>query len=142
MMLHADSFPGPRAFARHCLRQGFAWQPQTGLMFKHGFGECIVFREACWQIEIVCMPPGLAVPSHRHLRVSSADLRLAAFDSLAVVGGHAYSNEQRGSLAANLLLIPRGVWHEGSSGTSGAMFLSFQQWEGEPGYLGEDWEAA
>lgn len=141
MQLTPASFPGPRAFARHCLKGGAPLQPMSGLRWGlNGVGECVIFRESCWQVGLISMPPGLTIPRHRHNRASTADLCLSAGDSVCTIDGKTRINTLHGSLAANLLLLPRGVWHEGDSGPGGAMFLSFQQWLGEPGFLLEDWE--
>lgn len=140
-MLANMSFSGPRGFARAMLKSGIPWQPRTGLKWGfQGVGECILFREDCWQIELMMMPPGNDIPKHCHHRVSSADLCLGGADSLAVIGQSPRQNVMRGSLSANLLLLPRDVWHEGHSGNEGAVFLSFQQWIGQPGFIMDDWE--
>lgn len=140
-MLTEQSFSGPRGFARASLAHGIPWQPRTGLKWGfQGVGECILYRHGCWQIELMMLPPGNLIPRHRHRRVSSADLCLGGDDALCIIGGIERDNAMHGGVDANLLLLPKDVWHEGHSGEQGAVFLSFQQWTGPPGFIMDDWE--
>jgi len=136
------NFAGPRAFAKHMLAEGVQARPFIGPL--HAFGgialEGVLFRDGSWQIELVTLFPHAVVPKHRHLRVDSVDLALGG-DGVVIVGDRLMPPAKRGSLPANLLRIGRGIWHEGSVGANGAQYLSFQQWDGEPGLISEDWQA-
>lgn len=140
----AASFAGPRAFARHMLQgDRLTLAPLPGSM--RAFGgiamECVLFRQSCWQVELITMLPGIQVPQHRHLRVRSADLALGG-DGAGVIGGRPMGQGQRGGLCSNLLRIEKNVWHSGFAGPQGVMFLSFQQWDGPPALISDDWDTA
>lgn len=52
--MDATSFPGPRAFARHMLRDGrLQLRPIVDqiMTFRGSAIEAVLFREGCWQIE-------------------------------------------------------------------------------------------
>lgn len=144
-------FAGPRAFARHMLSTGFPMVPFLGMRTEpagHPGGramEGVLYRDGQWQIELVVLPPDCQVPRHRHLRFASADLALGG-SGLVIVGERVVISpevhaQQRGRAISNLIRIERGEWHEGSSGSSGGIYLSFQQWYGPPSFIAEDWEA-
>lgn len=139
------NFTGVRAFARHMLQDNrllLRPLPDSCFVFGSVAMEGVLFREGCWQVELASMPPDVRVPKHRHNRVDSADLLLFGGGVARVAGGE-NSARPRGALAANLVLVPRGVWHEGESGPAGVMYLSFQRWhDGPVGLLSDDWEAA
>lgn len=142
----AETFAGPRAFARHMLKDDrLLLRPHVGDVAiapaPGGWAiECVLFREACWQVELVVLTPGVVAPRHRHNRVDSCDLLLAGRPSAITVGDVIRAPAaQRGSLAANLIRIGKGVWHSGEP-SNGAVYLSFQKWDGEPGVIGDDWE--
>jgi quercetin dioxygenase-like cupin family protein len=100
--------------------------------------EVILYREGCWQVELVAGLPGTPIPQHRHLRVDSYELCLGGSVD-AAINGIAMKNAQRGSLCANLIRIPLGAWHGGDAGANGVVFLSFQKWQGEPSFISDDW---
>jgi quercetin dioxygenase-like cupin family protein len=139
----AQQFAGPRAFARHMLA-GDRLQLRPLFDSAHAFAgiatESVVFREGCWQVELVAMLPGAVVPRHRHNRVDSVDLVLGG-TGRGDVAGRPLGAPQRGRLAANLVRVPKGRWHGGQAGEQGVLYLSFQQWDGPPGLISEDWEA-
>lgn len=142
--MNANSFPGPRGFARYMLDgDRLLIRPQLdSISIFGGYAiEVILFREACWQVELITMLPGVVVPKHRHNRVDSCDLMIGGTPGCVEIGERAISPLRRGSLAANLVRVGKGVWHHGKSGKSGAVYLSFQKWDGEPGLISEDWEA-
>lgn len=138
-----DQFAGARSFARHMLRD-------DRLPLRPMFDSCsslpgialesIVFREGCWQVELVAMLPDAVIPKHRHNRVDSVELVLAG-SGCGDIGGHAIGAVQRGRLAAHLIHVPKGEWHEGTAGPNGVMYLSFQRWDGAAALISEDWEA-
>ncbi len=136
------TFAGPRAFARHMLSRGIAAQPLLGGL--NAFGgiamEGVLYRSGEWQVELVALMPGAVVPKHRHMRVDSVDLALGG-DGVVVVGNREMRQQRRGRAEANLLRIGKGAWHEGAAGENGALYLSFQQWDGNPGLISEDWHA-
>lgn len=101
--------------------------------------ESILFRESCWQIELIAAMPNAAAPMHRHLRCASADLLLNG-TVCGTVEGRTFS-PPRGPLAAQLKTIGKGEWHGGAAGEQGFIYLSFQQWDGEPTFISQDWEA-
>lgn len=142
-MMTPESFSGPRAFARHMLAGGrLTLNPVRGSI--RAFGgialECVVFKESCWQVELITMLPNVVIPRHKHMRVSSVDLALGlGDDGHGVVGNAPMPQVQRGSMLSNLLRIDKGAWHEGVVSSSGVMFLSFQQWDGEPALISQDW---
>jgi hypothetical protein len=143
MKFDKDSFAGPRGFARHMLREGHILRPMYDqIMTYHHDGrsimESILFRDGCWQIELVAAMPESSTPMHRHLRCASADLLLNGS-----VGGTVEGREfgaPRGRLEAQLKTIGKGEWHGGSAGPNGFIYLSFQQWDGEPTFISQDWE--
>lgn len=136
------NFAGTRAFARHMLSKGVSAQPFVGGL--HSFGgialEGILFRDGPWQVEMVALFPNAVVPKHKHNRVDSFDLALGG-GGLVIVENRVMPQERRGAMAANLLHIGRGKWHNGHAGPDGAIYLSFQHWEGEPSLISEDWQA-
>jgi len=137
------TFAGPRAFARFMLKDDrLLIRPRLdSITLVSGYVvEVILFREACWQVELITMLPGVAVPKHRHNRVDSCDLMLGGTTASVEIGGRMVKPFQRGQLAANLVRVGKGVWHHGQPEENGAVYLSFQKWDGEPGLIGEDWE--
>lgn len=143
--LAPDAFASARQFARHMLRgDALRLSSEQGAvsMFTPAIMEAILFRSGRWQIELITMLPGASVPPHRHLRVDSADVLLAGMPAGVVIGGRRIPCvRSRGSLAANLVHVAKGVCHSGGSGEAGAVYLSFQMWDGQPGFISEDWEA-
>lgn len=100
----------------------------------------ILFREGCWQVELVVFRPGAIVPAHRHDRVESLELGVADSGGWIRIGNRRGEHRAlRGPLAANLVPLGKGVKHEGAAGPKGSAFLSFQKWDGEPGFIHEDW---
>jgi hypothetical protein len=143
MSMSADSFPGPRAFARHMLQEDrlFIRPELDSIAVFSGYAiELVLFREACWQVELITMFPGAVVPMHRHNRCNSVDLMLGGTSSTVVVDGRRVSPIRRGPLLANLVRVAKGAWHAGQPQERGAVYLSFQQWDGEPALISEDWE--
>ena len=143
MELHEKSFAGPRAFARHMLRDGrIPLRPLYDQVRVYGETtlESVLFRSSCWQVELIAAMPNADAPMHRHLRCSSADLLLNG-TVLGTVGGRGFS-PPRGPLEAQLKTIGVGEWHGGAAGPGGFIYLSFQQWfGGAPLFISEDWEA-
>lgn len=139
--MHAASFAGPRAFARYMLHGGLKLRPMYDqIMDYRGLGlETVLFREACWQVELLAAMPDSAIPMHRHLRCASADLLLNGTVS-GTISGRGFS-APRGPLEAQLKTISIGEWHGGASGPHGFVYLSFQKWNGEPTFISQDWEA-
>lgn len=144
--LHPGSFAGPRAFARHMLADDrLRLRPLLDQMQStEQWSEMVLFRESCWQAALIIIRPNVLVPKHRHLRVASCDIGLGGSGLLTiepVMADRPADRPMRGPLAANLIRIPKGAWHGGPAGPQGGAFLSFQQWDGEPGFIAEDWEA-
>lgn len=141
MTLHPQSFAGPRAFARHMLRDGrLDLRPlYDQIMTYNGTTlETILFRESCWQVELIAAMPNAGAPMHRHLRCASADLLLNG-SVAGTVSGRGFA-PPRGPLPAQLKTIGVGEWHGGAAGPEGFVYLSFQQWQGEPTFISQDWE--
>lgn len=107
------------------------------------FGRCmevILYRDGALQAELVAIPAGVSIGRHRHNRAASIDVMLAgSLDGF--VGVHKVTGRNTGELERDLFPVPRGAWHGGSSGPSGVIYLSFQEWHGTPGFISEDWEA-
>lgn len=145
MMLTPHSFPGPRAFARYMLRDGrLALRPlYDQIMTYDGAAgaalESVLFRESCWQVELIAAMPNSTASMHRHLQCSSADLLLNGTVS-GTVEGRSFA-PPRGPIEAQLKTVGKGEWHGGSSGPAGFIYLSFQQWDDEPMFISQDWEA-
>ena len=138
-----DSFAGPRAFARHMLREGrLELRPIVDqiMTFRQSAIEAILFRDACWQIELVSVVPGFVAEKHKHLRCASADLILNGLVDGYVGARSMREPPKRGGWEANLFTIGRGEWHGGTSGPNGLCYLSFQQWDGPPTFVSEDWQ--
>lgn len=144
--LRPDSFAGPKAFARYMLREGrIQLRPLYDqiMTYRNDGGailESVLFRESCWQIELIAALPNSGAPMHRHMCCASADLLLNGSVS-GTVGGRSFS-PPRGPLEAQLKTIGVGEWHGGSAGDNGFIYLSFQQWvTGEPTFISQDWDA-
>lgn len=141
MKLTPDSFVGPRAFARHMLRDGrLELRPLYDqiMVFEGTWIETILFRESCWQVELIAAMPNAPARRHRHLRCSSADLLLNG-SVLGTVEERGFA-APRGPLQAQLKTIGVGEWHGGAAGPDGFVYLSFQQWDGEPTFISQDWD--
>lgn len=143
--MNRDTFAGPRAFARHMLEGGrLQLRPLVdAVMAFRGRGiESILFRESCWQVELVVAMPSAEAEMHRHLRCASADLLLnGALMPCSTVEGRDIGAPRRGELVHQLRTIGKGEWHGGAAGPAGLVYLSFQQWDGQPTFISEDWEA-
>jgi hypothetical protein len=138
-----NTFAGSRAFARYMLRDNrLLIRPRLDSIhvFNNYAIEVVLFRESCWQVELITMLPGAVVPIHRHNRVDSCDLMLAGDIDGVVVGGVSVNHFRRGPLPANLVRVGKGIWHGGSPADHGAVYLSFQKWDGPPGVISDDWE--
>lgn len=132
-----------RAFARSMLAgDRLTLAPNLGLMSStEQWSESVIYRDGSFQIQLVVLRPNVQVARHCHRRVESLDLALCGSGHLYIgERSQAFGAGMRGSLAANLVPIKRGVWHAGASGPVGGSYLSFQQWDGEPGFISEDWE--
>lgn len=132
-------FRGVRHFARYMLSDNrLRLEP---LLPMRTYGRCVesvLFRLDCWQVELVAGPSNVAIPRHRHNRVDSMDVVISGWvDGLV---GKKRTCEARGPLLANLIRVPKGVWHEGHAGPDGAVYLSFQKWDGVVGFISDDWE--
>lgn len=140
------NFGGPRAFARYMLEgDRLLLRPQLDQIHHDGRAlEAVLFREGCWQVEMVVIGPGAEVPVHRHNRCDSVDLLVGGSGTINVdpcVIGRFVGDAHKGRLAANLVRVPRGAWHGGKVGPKGIVFISFQQWQGPAQLIGEDWES-
>ncbi len=136
-----DAFPGPRAFARHMLQgDRLSLRPlyESIMTFRGAIIESILFRESCWQVELIASLPNAGTEVHRHMRCASADLLLNG-GGIDAHGGVEIKGP-RGPLAAQLKSIAVGKWHGGFSGPAGFVYLSFQQWQGEPTFISQDWD--
>lgn len=141
--MDANTFAGPRAFARFMLRDDrLLIRPVINSISVFGSYciEAVLFRDACWQVELVTMLPGAVVPKHRHNRVDSCDLLISGWSPAVVIGGKSVKAVRHEALLPNLVRIGKGVWHEGQPERNGAVYLSFQKWDGEPGLISEDWD--
>lgn len=140
-------FAGPRAFARHMLAGNrLLLRPLLDRMQSTGqWSELVLYREGCWQVALIVIRPNVVVPRHRHLRVDSCDIGLGGSGLITIeprVIDQPAERAMRGPLAANLIRVPRGAWHGGTTGPQGGTFLSFQHWAGgAPGFISEDWQA-
>lgn len=148
-MMNESSFAGPRAFARHMLLgERLRIAPLTTGESMHwgaGFMEAILFRDACWQVSLIVIFPNVVIPPHKHMRVASVDIGLTGTGSSSVVPSfidRVLTPPEPEHFDAYLQRVPAGSVHYGCAGASGATFLSFQQWIGEPGFVAEDWEEA
>lgn len=144
-MLKLETFAGPRAFARWALRDNrLALRPALDsiMCFRDSGIESILFRESCWQIELVVAMPNAGAEMHKHLRCSSADVLMNGH-VLGSVEGRGISSSLRGPLAAQLKTIGRGEVHGGAVGPQGLVYVSFQQWfDGDPTFISQDWAPA
>jgi len=107
--------------------------------------EVMIHRDGPWQTQLNVFLPGAVVPMHRHLRCDSVDVAIAGsgvVDVLPWRGVRLAQKKRDAPLAAQLMSIPRGVWHTGGPGDNGAVILSFQHWIGEPDFISADWEPA
>lgn len=140
-------FRGVRHYARHML-EGDRLRLSRGLQAMrcaYQWVEIVLHRDGPWQTQLNVFLPGAAVPMHRHLRCDSVDITLAGSGLVDVLPwrGVPLANPAHAPLAAQLLPVPRGVWHGGLAGEHGAALLSFQHWaDGEPDFISADWEAA
>lgn len=141
--LDRQSFAGPRGFARWMLKNGgIQLRPLYDqiMTFRGQILESVLFREACWQIELVAALPGAVTERHRHLRCESADLLLNG-EVVNTVGGRGVGLPSQGKLEAQLRTIGIGEWHGGAAGDRGLVYLSFQRWLDEPTFISQDWQA-
>lgn len=129
-------------FARDMIDGGrLALAPLPQIKLFEGCTEAVLYRDGPYQAELVVIPPNTSVRRHRHNRVSSVDLWLCG-DIDGEIGGHRIKS-QRGFGGGNdghLFPIPRGVWHHGTAGQQGVIYVSLQLWDGKPGFISEDWE--
>ena len=143
MTLDRNSFAGSRGFARWMLRNStlpIQIDPARICVFNRSAIEVILFREACWQVELISVFPDTVVERHRHLHVDSCELALGG-GLVADVDGVPLKSFSRGPIDANLVRVGVGAWHGGRSGPKGIVWLSFQHWiDREPGWISEDWE--
>lgn len=136
------SFLGPRHFARSMLAEGLPVkldQTRQIRAYPGGAIEVILFRESCWQIEIIAGMPGGSAPRHKHMHVDSCELGIGGW-VLAEIGQHEVTRKVRGELTANLIGVPAGQWHGGAAGPDGVMWISFQRWHDmAPTWITDDW---
>lgn len=141
--MNEQSFAGAKSFARHMLGDydRLRIRPEVdALSVFSGYAiEIILFREACWQIELIAMLPGANVPKHRHKLCESCDVIVGGSGDVSI-GRRKFAPILRGSIANSLLSVPRNVWHGGSPGEQGAAYLSFQKWIGPARLISDDWE--
>lgn len=139
------NFAGPRAFARQMLAgDRLALRPVLDRIQATGeWTELVLYRAGRWQVELVVIRPNVVIPKHRHLRVDSCDVALGGAGSIEIGQrpSRPFERAMRGAIAANLVRVPKGEWHGGAGGEQGGVFLSFQEWDGEPGFITEDWQA-
>lgn len=140
------TFRGLKHYARHML-EGDRLQLSRGLQAMRcskQWVEIVLHRDGPWQTQMNVFMPGAIVPSHRHLRCESVDITLAGSGLVDVLPlcGLPLSNPSHVPLGAQLLRVPRNVWHGGIAGEHGSALLSFQHWIGEPDFISADWEAA
>ena len=144
-MLTEKSFPGSRAFARWMLRDVHRLisqiDPSRTRIFKDIATEVILFRESCWQVELITVYPNAVVAQHRHMHVESTELPLGGGVIIGDIDGEKLKPFHRETLFANLIRIPAGVWHGGRAGQNGVVWLSFQKWIVlPPTWITDDWE--
>lgn len=143
-MLTSTSFRGPRGFARWMLKEeSIPLRVDLTQIYPFDGGVCcVLFREACWQAELVMGMPNTIIERHRHNRVDCCDLMLGGEVIAEVNGIDVRRKQHRGRSMANLSSVPVGVWHGGKAGTQGAVYVSFEHWlDGKPTWIVDDWEA-
>ena len=149
LRLDEHIFPSARAFARYMLAgnrltlapmRSALWHPggHGALGAQRGMTS-ILYRDGCWQVELLMIAPGSQAPMHRHNHCESADVLLNG-DLYGTTGGRPLGIPRGANLAANIQCIPRGAWHGGGT-NNGLVALSFQRWIGcEPKFIAQDWE--
>lgn len=104
----------------------------------------ILHRDACYQAELIVVQPGVIIPTHTHPGTDSIEVPVAGAVRFWIDGKDLY----RGIDDARLLKLIRGnglrIAQDAPHGgralpTIGAMFLSFQRWEGAPRHIGENY---
>lgn len=143
-MLTDDSFSDVKEFAKWMLRDGrltLGLRPDLIKFDSRNVAEVVLFREACWQAELIVIPPNTFVPAHSHSRVDSCELALSG-EIDAVIGGHSFPRElQRGAMRNKLVRVPAGIKHGALVPDTGFAWISFQRWTGgEVGWISEDWQ--
>lgn len=141
------TFPNVRAFARHMLRDGrlsIRFEPAALHFDGHAF-QLVLWREDCWQLELVTLMPNLVVPQHRHDNCSTYDVYLggnAKLESTEAVERQVARLADRLARGAPLfgVSVPAGTPHGGTVGPQGDCFLSFQRWSGPARFIHEDWQ--
>lgn len=141
-MFTPESFSGPRGFARRFLRQGnLPFRPlPNGFHFDGHAFQMVLFRESCWQIELIVLQPNVVVPQHRHDHCATVDVYLggaASMESISAIERQ-YQRILRG--VPTMVSVPAGTAHGGAVGPRGLAFLSFQQWSNEAKLIHEDWQ--
>lgn len=102
------------------------------------FEGTVLHRDGQFQAELIFVPPGVALPSHRHPLTDSVDLLVGGNVDEFRIGRHRI----RGFVPDIGLRIPSEAAHGGRAAASGVSFLSCQRWRGEPSHIGNDWLSA
>lgn len=144
MMLAKSSFDNVKSFAAWMLLDGrltLKLHPDLIRFDARGVAEVVIFRDACWQAELIIAPPNTFIPSHSHSRVDSCELALGG-EIDAVIGGHSFPRElQHTEMRKKLVRVPAGVKHGALVPATGFAWISFQHWlDGSPGWISEDWQ--
>ena len=129
-----------RRFAREALRNGLPLAPTGDLRITERWTELVLYRDGARQVELVVLQPGVTVPRHKHLRCESADVSLAGTGVFEIAGRVLDFTHDGQRCGRRLFDVPRDTPHGGASGAGGAAYLSFQVWQGQPGFIADDWE--
>lgn len=106
--------------------------------------DAVIFRRDRFQVQLFCFPAFSIIPEHLHPNVRSYEIYLG--------GEIAFSKDKKWNMILPEELKPweshsecyisEHSWHGGLVGSTGAMFLSIQEWINgvNPSCVGNDWE--
>ncbi len=105
----------------------------------------VLHRDGDYQVELVCMQPGLHVPLHTHLGTDSIEYALGGSVRFTINGQELFPGVDEDKLMSFVkgkgLRIPNDAAHGGLvHPVLGATFLSFQRWSGPVMQLGDNYQ--
>lgn len=136
------------AFAEHALNTLTFAQMNAPLswMVDHTAVQCaILHREGPYQVELVVARPGIVIPVHTHPGTDSIEYTVSGGVRLHVDGRDLTDTMDEDRFFAFMkgkgVRIPADALHGGQvHPVLGAMFLSFQRWEGPHDHIGHNYQ--
>lgn len=120
--------------------------PADAVLMVEGTTTVVLYREGCFQVELVALAPNLPIPEHVHPDVESYEVALAGeleffVDGLQAGFIRASRADGRSRDLGKYVPVRADAPHGGRTGARGAAFLSVQRWrEGTaPGHVLLNW---